>query len=81
MRQISVLTNFMKLGGIVTQLRPERLLNHQDGLKRLHINLREEPLEPPANTLPGHAKGLVDLLAVGALENHIARPTRLQLDP
>jgi len=43
--------------------------------------MAEQPLEPPPNALPRHAKGLVDLLAIGSLENHVAGPAGLQFNP
>jgi len=63
------------------KLRPKRLLNHQNRQKCLHINVAEQPLKPPSYALSAHAKGLVDHLAIGALEDHVTQTTRLQLDP
>ena len=79
------LSQFYPLPGYLQCLLPEAsaevaLYAVQDFVG-LHIDLIEEPLEPPPDTLASHVKGLVDLLAVGALEDHITGPTRLQLDP
>jgi len=49
---------------ILPQLRPKRFLYHQNRLKRLYINVREEPLKPPSDSLAGHPKRLVNLLAI-----------------
>jgi hypothetical protein len=49
---------------IIPQLRPKGLLNHQNRFKRLNINLTEQPLKPPPNSLPCHPKGFVNLLTV-----------------
>ncbi len=56
-------------------------INHQNRQECLNIHVVKEPLKPPANALPCHFEGLVNLLTVCALQNHIARPTRLQFHP
>lgn len=66
---------------IIPQLRPERLLYHQNRFERLHVHVAEEPLKPPPYTLPCHPKRLVNLLAIGAPEDDMAGPTRLQFHP
>ena len=66
---------------MVTQLHPKRLLDHQNRLEGFHIDVAEEPLEPPPHALPGHAKGFVDLLAIGALEDHATGPAGFEFNP
>ena len=66
---------------ILPQLRPEGLLDHQNRLECLHVHLAEEPVKSPPNSLSRHPKRFMNLLAIGALENHVAGPTRLQFHP
>ena len=66
---------------MVTQLRAEHLLQKQYGLECLHIDMVEQPVEPPSDTLTGHAKGPVDLLPISPFQDHVARFSMLQLDP
>ena len=66
---------------IVPQLGPEDLLYHQDGQKCFNVYEVEQPLESPAHPLPGDSEGLVNLLAVGALENHVTGAATPQFHP
>ena len=69
------------LDSVLAKLSTEDLFQKQDGLEGLYVDLVEQPLKTPANTLAGHAKCLVDLLPVGSFQHHVARLSRLQLDP
>jgi len=66
---------------ILPQLRPKRLLYHQNRFEGLDVHVAEEPLKPPPHSLPRHPKGFMNLLAVCPLEDHIAGLIRLQLYP
>ena len=69
------------LDRILPRLRTENLLYHQDGQKRFDVHLVEQPLKTPAYPLPRDSEGFVDLLAVGAFENHITETATLQFHP
>ena len=66
---------------ILSQLGSKRLLNHQNRLECLHVHVAEESLKPPPYSLSRCPKGLVNLLAICPLKNHVARPVRFQLHP
>jgi hypothetical protein len=66
---------------ILPQLHPKRLLYHQNREECLHIHVAEEPLKSPSDSLPSHPEGLVDILPIRSLQNHIAGPIRLQFHP
>jgi hypothetical protein len=67
--------------GMIPQLCPKDFLYHHNRFICLHINMREEPLKPPSDSLPSHPEGLVDILPIRSLQNHIAGPIRLQFHP
>ena len=57
---------------MITQLSAEVFLDKQDCLKRLAVDIREDVLEPPSNPLPGDTERVMNLFAVGTLQNHSA---------
>jgi hypothetical protein len=66
---------------MVAQLGAEDFLQKQNRLERLHIDMIEQPVKTPPDTLASHAEALVNLLSVGPLEDHVAGLSRFQLDP
>ena len=72
---------FADLDRMVTQLRTEDLLYHQDCQKCFDVHVVEQSLESPAYPLPCDSEGFVDLLAVGAFENHVTGTVTLQFHP
>ncbi len=69
------------LDRMVAQLGAEDLLQKQNRLEGFHIYMIEQSVKAPPDTLAGHAEGLVNLLPVGPLEDHIAGLNRFQRDP
>ena len=69
------------LNGVLAKLGTEDFLQKQNGLEGLHVDMIEQPVEAPPDTLAGHAKRAVDLLSIGSLQDHVAGLSRLQLDP
>lgn len=63
---------------IVPQSSPEDFFYHQDGQKRLHVHVVEEPLKPPAYSLTRDSEGFVNLFPVSAFEHHVAGMATLQ---
>jgi len=69
------------LDRIFSQLCTEDLLYHQDRQKRFDVHVVEQSLKPPAYPLPCDSEGLVNLLAVGALEHHVTGTATFQFHP
>ena len=69
------------LDRVVTKLGAEGLFQKEDGLECLHVDMVEQAVEPPPDTLAGHAEGLVYLLPIGPLQDHVGGIRKLQLDP
>lgn len=69
------------LNGILSKLRPEHTLQKHDGFERLHVDMVEQPLEPPAHTLAGNIESAVYLFTVRSFKHHVAGLSRFQLDP
>ena len=72
---------FADFDRMVTQLCTKDLLYHQDGQKCFDVHVVEQPLESPAYPLTRDSEGFVDLLAVGAFENHVTGAATLQFHP
>lgn len=51
---------------VITKFSTENLLYKKDCLKGLYIFVAEYMLKTPSYSLPGNAKGLMDILTVGA---------------
>ena len=69
------------LNGVLAKLGTEDFLQKQNGLERLHVDMIEQPVEAPPDTLAGHAKRAVDLFPIGSLQDHVAGLSRLQFHP
>lgn len=72
---------FADADGVGPKITAKRLFYGEDGFEGFNVDMIEQSLEAPADTLAGHVEIPRDLFAIVAAENHVIRRAGLEFHP